>query len=101
MEGREAPRGRVEDGGAHGAVVVCAEGAGEGCGGVVIGDAAAYAGEGVGDGLNEVVEGGGGQVGECLRSAVEGRRGGRVLIVIAIVLIVRGGGGGLHRIVSV
>lgn len=66
LEGREAPCGRVEDGGGHGAVVVCAEGAGEGGGGVVVGDAAAYAGEGVGYGFGEVVEGGGGQVGECL-----------------------------------
>jgi hypothetical protein len=56
----------VEDGGAHGAVVVCAEGAGEGCGSVVGGDAAAYAGKGVGYGLGEVIQGGGGEVGECL-----------------------------------
>lgn len=57
LEGREAPRGRVEDCGLHGAVVVCAEGAGEGCWGVVGGEAAADSGEGVGDGLDEVAEG--------------------------------------------
>jgi len=56
----------VEDCGAHGAVVVCAEGAGEGCGSVVVGDAATYAGEGVGDWFGEVAEGGRSQVGECL-----------------------------------